>query len=169
MTIKLSLNSAIEKVYNPCGFEFNTLTIEKESVEYEACRFLLNDRIVIYRTAKITPKKVGQFVAIWKRNEKGVTTPFEFYDDFDFMIINCVSGSLSGQFIFPKSVLVENGVISSDFQEGKRGFRLYPSWDNTVNKQAFETQKWQEKYFLNLSEGINFNLSNAKSILNIKT
>ena len=168
MRINLSLNSAIEKVYKPCGFELTALTIEKESVEYEACRFLLNDKLIIYRTAKITPKKVGQFVAIWKRNEKGITAPFDINDDFDFMIINCESGGLTGQFIFPKAVLLENQIISSEFKEGKRGIRLYPPWDETANKQALKTQKWQCKYFLDSSVTSEINLDKAKFLLNSK-
>ncbi len=146
--------------------DFSELKIQKESNEYEACSFLLNNKLVIYRTAKITPKKIGQFVAVWKRNELGITTPYCINDNFDLMIISVRTIDHFGQFIFSKLALLENGIISSDFKEGKRGFRLYCSWDEVVNKQALKTQKWQSKYFINLSESEDINLGKFKILLN---
>ena len=84
------------------------------------------------------------------------------------MVIGTKTNDYFGQFIFPKSALIENGIISSDFKEGKRGFRLYPAWDETVNKQALKTQKWQSKYFLDSSVASEINLNKAKSLLNSK-
>ena len=166
MNIHQNLAIAIDKIYVRCKFEFKGLAFEKEINEYEACSFSLNDKQVIYRTAKITPKKTGQFVAIWKRNNLGVTIPFSAYDNFDLMIISTRTNNFFGQFIFPKLALIENGIISSEFKEGKRGFRVYPPWDKTENKQALNTQKWQFKYFVNLSEAENIKLENAKALLN---
>ncbi|MEG2603136.1 MAG: MepB family protein, partial [Carnobacterium sp.] len=44
----------------------------------------------------------------------------------------------------------------------KRGFRVYPLWDQPDNPQAIQTQKWQLNYFLDLTQGSQ--QLNAKSI-----
>lgn len=101
----------------------------------------------IVRTAKTTPKKIGQFVSIWKRNKEGVTTPRDLEDDFDFLIIQCETETQKGRFVFPKIILAKKGIISTVEKEGKRGIRVYPPWDKAENKQAIKTQQWQLKYF----------------------
>ncbi len=131
-----------------CGLEMTDLKVEDESTEYGACRFKLNGISIIYRAAKITPTKVGQFVTIWKRNEQGITEPFHSADDMDAVIISVRNGENFGQFIFPKTVLVEKGIISTNNKEGKRGIRVYAPWDKAINKQAIETQSWQTNYFI---------------------
>lgn len=149
MTNNLSI--AKDLIYNKCELDFSNLKIEKESIEYDACTFKLNNKSIIYRLAKITPTKVGQFVTIWKRNENGQTEPFHVDDDFDLMIISTRNGDLFGQFIFPKSILLEKGIISSEKKQGKRGIRVYPTWDIAINKQAKKTQQWQLEYFVEIS------------------
>ena len=57
-----------------------------------------------------------------------------------------------GVFIFPKTVLHQNGILSDDKKDGKRGIRVYPPWDLTTNKQAQKTQLWQIDYFVALLE-----------------
>ncbi len=103
---------------------------------------MLNSFQIIHRLAKITPTKIGQFVTIWKRNDKGKTVPFDFSDNFDFIIITSKSGENSGQFVFPKTVLLEKGIICNNNPFGKRCIRVYPSWDIPANKQAEKTQNW---------------------------
>jgi hypothetical protein len=56
-----------------------------------------------------------------------------------------------GQFVFPKSVLIKKGIISTRKKEGKRAFRVYPNWDVAKNKQAERTQKWQLDYFYEIN------------------
>ena len=56
-----------------------------------------------------------------------------------------------GQFIFPKNILIEKGILKTDDQDGKMGIRVYPRWDTPDNKQAIATQKWQLSYFIGLS------------------
>ena len=101
----------------------------------------------IVREAKITPKKIGQFVSIWKRNNEGITGPRHVNDDFEFLIIHCTAGKNRGQFIFPKSILIEKEIISTTEKEGKRGFRVYPPWDEPQSKQAIKTKACQVKFF----------------------
>ncbi|TCC91999.1 hypothetical protein EZ428_09690 [Pedobacter frigiditerrae] len=144
--------STAREFYNKFEFDFSNLKTEKESVEYDACTFQLNGKSIIHRSSKITPTKTGQFVTIWNRNENGQTEPFHINDNFDLIIISSRNGDLFGQFIFPKSVLIKKGIISSDKKQGKRGIRVYPTWDLTINKQAQKTQQWQTEYFVEILE-----------------
>ena len=45
-------------------------------------------------------------------------------------------------------ILEEKGYLQSQSKKGKLGFRVYPSWDKTENKQAQRTQNWQLNYFI---------------------
>jgi hypothetical protein len=152
MTTENALNSNLKAVkelfYDKCGFELTGLKINSEGIEYGAFSFELDGQKIIGRISKITPTKTGQFVTIWKRNKKGTTEPFDIQDDFDFIIIISKSGESIGQFVFPKSVLAEKGIISQDKKNGKRGIRVYPPWDTVTNKQASKTQNWQVEYFV---------------------
>lgn len=147
-------------------FEFSNPEFEEESNEYWACRFEINDQKVIYRKAKITPTKIGQFVTLWKRTSQGPIAPFYIDDKFDFVIIVVAKENAFGLFVFPKSVLVDKGIVSNNVKEGKRGFRVYPAWDEAKNKQAISTQKWQLKYFLSIKNDI-INLDKAKALFNL--
>lgn len=138
-------------LYDPAGFILDNFSIEEESEEYNACRFTLNNISIISRTAKITPTKTGQFVTLWKRENNGPIQPFNISDDFDLVVINTHFENQLGQFVFPKHVLKAKEILSTDVKDGKRGFRVYPPWDETTSKQAIATQKWQCKYFIELS------------------
>ncbi len=137
-------------LFDTCGFVLTKAVPEQESSEYSACRIQLNDFNVVFRNAKITPTKSGQFVTLWKRGDCGRIQPYDVSDDFDLVIVNAKTDTHFGQFIFPKAVLLEQGVLTSNFKEGKRAIRIYPPWDITVSKQAQKTQQWQLEYFLNI-------------------
>ena len=49
----------------------------------------------------------------------------------DLFIINTRKDDYFGQFIFPKSVMCEQGVLSIKDDGGKRAIRVYPPWDKT--------------------------------------
>ena len=136
-----------ELVYNKCSFDLTNWKQYLESSEYDACSFALNGKSIQYRLSKITPKKTGQFVTVWKRNKEGKTEPFDISDNLDFIIITVKSGDNLGQFIFSKSVLASYGIITSNGKKGKCGIRVYPPWNIATNKQAMKTQSWQAKYF----------------------
>lgn len=169
MTTKNPLYSDLdlvkELVYDKCGFRLTNLKWSSESAEYGACSFKLDGEKIEYRISKITPTKTGQFVTVWKRNKDGITEPFDILDDIDFIIITSKSGDNFGQFIFPKSVLADHGVITRNGKEGKRGIRVYPPWDITTNKQAIKTQNWQTKYFLTIEKDNSTDLALAKKLL----
>ncbi|EDM43021.1 hypothetical protein SCB49_12389 [unidentified eubacterium SCB49] len=150
------LSTIKTNIYDPCGFKITGFSTEKESTEYHACQFKLDDLQIISRSSKITPKKVGQFVTFWKRNENGPIAPFDATDIIDFFIINVTANDKLGQFVFPKSILIKKGILSTATKEGKRGFRVYPAWDIATSKQAIRTQKWQLEYFYELNEQIVF-------------
>jgi hypothetical protein len=154
------------QVFDACRFEYTEPIIEIESAEYSACYFKLNNLHISFRKAKITPTKVGQFVTLWKRIESGIIAPFENTDSIDLVLINVINDNQFGQFVFPKSVLCEKGILTVNEKEGKRGFRVYPPWDKTTNKQAIKTQNWQLNYFLDLSKFQSETLEKAKSLYN---
>ncbi len=154
-------------VFKACGLHFSNLETELESQEYSACNFLLDKQNVKFRFAKITPTKIGQFVTIWKRNEKGITQPFDISDDIDFFIIVARQQNQFGLFVFSKSVLHDNKILSDKTRDGKRGIRVYPSWELTTNKQAQKTQQWQTKYFLEITQDKLIDIKKAKDLFNI--
>jgi hypothetical protein len=158
------LNIAKELIYDKCGFDLTDLKLNSEGTEYGASSFSLNGKKIQYRVSKITPTKAGQFVTIWKRNKNGITAPFDISDDIDFIVIASKSDGNFGQFIFPKSVLADKGIITRNGKEGKRGIRVYPPWDIATNKQAEKTQTWQAKYFLTIRNDNATNLSLIKQL-----
>jgi len=152
VTMDSNLNQIKTQIYTSCAFELSDLELELESKDYAACRFNLSGRRILSRTAKITPKKVGQFVTFWKRSPKGPITPFEASDPIDFYAVNVRTEQAFGQFVFPKSVLIQKGILSTTKKEGKRGFRVYPTWDLATSQQAKRTQQWQLDYFYTIND-----------------
>ncbi len=124
---------------------------DPECKAYLGCDFQIGGLNLKFRKAKITPKKIGQFVTLWKRNDEKQIEPFNINDNFDFYLIAAEQEDKSGVFVFPKNVLSEKQILSTNLREGKRGFRVYPDWVETENKQARKTQLWQTKYFVDLS------------------
>ncbi len=151
-----NLNQIEKAVFQQCGFNVTNFQLEIESRAYYACQFELNGRKVFSRNAKQTPKKIGQFVTFWKRDEDKPIEPFEETDQFDFLIVNVRNQQQLGQFVFPKSILLNKGIISTAKKEGKRAFRVYPNWDMPTSQQAKKTQEWQLPYFFEITAAIKF-------------
>ena len=166
-SFQTDLQLAEKLLYNECGFQLQQLVWNSESANYGACYFELNEKIIQYRVANITPTKIGQFVAIWKRNNEGITAPFDVADSLDFMIISVRDSENFGQFIFPKSVLIAKGIVSQNEKGGKRGIRVYAPWDKPENKQAIKTQAWQVNYFVEIRENSHLDLEFVKKNLSI--
>jgi hypothetical protein len=128
---------------------------EEESEKYHACHFKLNNNKTIFRKAKITPTKNDQFITFRKRRGNGPIEPFhKDLDDIDYFIILVENNEKKGLFVFPKEVLIQQGIISTYEKEGKRAFRVYPIWDETTSRQSVKSQKWQLNYFIEISEEI---------------
>lgn len=143
--VEISLYSKSQLVYSPP-------ISENEGADYGAGICTINNLKTVLRSSKITPKKIGQFVTLWKRDNQGVTTPYSQSDHIDLVIINSRKGNLFGQFIFPMSILIKHKILSSHTSKGKRGFRVYPPWDKAINNQAVKTQSWQLEFFLEITQ-----------------
>lgn len=146
-----NLSKIKTEIYDKCSLEILDFKTETESKEYNGCQFKINGMNVLSRKAKITPKKIGQFVTFWKRKKNGLIEPFSENDAIDFYVVNVKTENEFGQFVFPKSVLIKKGILSTEKKEGKRAFRVYPHWDMVKNKQAKQTQMWQLNYFYEIN------------------
>lgn len=140
---------ACNRAYGSSGLFLTNLKQEKESQEYEAYTFEVNNKKVLFRVAKITPTKKGQFVTFWKREkDSGPIMSYDMADAVDFFVISVQNGAHYGQFIFPKNVLCQKGFVSKAGVGGKRAMRVYPPWDVVDSVQASKTQAWQLIYFV---------------------
>jgi hypothetical protein len=140
-------------VFDKAGLPMTHYHAEPESQEYGACRFELDGKRIIYRNAKQTPKKIGQFVTFWKRDKNGPIAPFDQDDPFDFFMVNVDRGERLGLFIIPKAEAVNRGIVSTFEKEGKLAFRIYPAWDKPTSAQAIRSQKWQLGFFFEVGVG----------------
>ena len=122
---------------------------EAESQAYAAFEFEINNQRIKFRAGKITPTKIGQFVTLWKRGAKTIM-PYDRADPVDLFVVSVRSADRFGQFVFPKAILCEKGVVSKEGKGGKRAMRVYPAWDITDNQQAKKTQVWQLRYFFEI-------------------
>lgn len=118
---------------NKIFYEPNHLTIhdiqeEAQNSEYGAGMFQLNSTSVRFRVAKITPNKIGQFVAFWEKDGDGKNQAFSYEKAADLLVINTfASNHHFGQFVFPKEVLVSKISL----------------------KQPLQKEKWQLEFTLN--------------------
>lgn len=131
------------------------ILFEKWNTEYEAFDFKINNERFKNRLAKKTPKKKGYFLALWKKNDLNKNIPFHSEDIEGKIIINIIGEEQKGQFIFDKDILEEKGILITEKYKGKMAFRVYPPWEAELNNTALKTQKWQQNYFVDLSEEIN--------------
>ncbi|MDR3550495.1 MAG: MepB family protein [Candidatus Babeliales bacterium] len=130
------LLSAQELAFKPMRLTYTKLIQDAQSQEYGACSFEMNQKTIKFRVAKITPTKIGQFVTFWKRIGSGPIMPYDMSDSFDLLVISVRNAKHFGQFVFPKSVLWQKGLVSKDQNGGKRAMRIYPPWDITDSPQA---------------------------------
>lgn len=158
------LNTSQLLLYAPLAFRLHGIEPENESKGYCACTFKLNERSVKFRVAKTTPTKTGQFVTLWQRNKNGFTQPLSVTVKVDLFVISVRSGTRFGQFVFTKAILAQNNILSTPTKEGKRGFRVYPPWDLTENKQARKTQQWQLNFFIEINSSPGTDLALAQRL-----
>lgn len=158
------LLKTIEFIYNPCGLTCTHLSKEITNKDYGAFIFKLNDLTIRFRSAKITPKKIGQFVTLWKRNSDGISQPYNIDDHADLFVISVQNNNNFGQFVFPKNILLEQNIIANMGKGGKRGIRVYPPWDIPENSTAQKTQLWQLRYFLNIPSHVPINCALVKKL-----
>lgn len=167
----LDMISYIEEyLIAPCGFSIGEAVPDKLSEKYAGCCFNIKQQQIIFRVANVTPTKIGNFVALWKKSTPTLTKskniPYN-YADLDFCVIYVENQQHNGVFIFPRDVLIQHGILSAHNQiDGKLGFRLYPDWDSPTNNQAIRTQRWQLPHFINLSDKKNIDYNKFCLIIN---
>ncbi|KQZ92483.1 MULTISPECIES: MepB family protein [unclassified Pseudomonas] len=144
------LIAAIEQIYKRAGLALtDEARREEESAEYGAFRFGLDGQAIVFRVAKTTPTKIGQFVTLWKRpTPTSEIAPLDRDDGIAFVVVSVGDETHDGQFVFDREILAAKGVMSIAGEGGKRAIRVYPPWSRPVARQAIKTQQWQLKYFL---------------------
>lgn len=146
--------TALEKFFDLVGDEYGGPGIpqrEEQRGEYESGTVTLDSVPWRVRTARLTPKKPGAFVAVWQRDETGETRPFASGEAIAGLLVFVLEGERFGVFRFTAEQLKDIGVTSSSTHAGKRGFRVYPSWSTNLNRQATRTQAEQSPAFTRLS------------------
>lgn len=166
LTLKMieELNRIENAILKSIGLTITVLEKDKECEEYHGYSLQFGYKNIKFRKAKITPKKAGQFVTLWKRSSDGKTIPFDLKDNLDFYIVATAEDEQFGFFIFPKQILADKQILSAGNRGGKRGFRIYSYWDCLQNKQAEKTRSWQTEYFIDLTENRNENIEKFRSI-----
>ncbi|AIQ52519.1 MepB family protein [Paenibacillus sp. FSL R7-0331] len=135
--------------YTQAGLIVESVREEPLNAEYGAGIFQLNGISVRFRVAKTTPSKAGQFVVFWEKDSESKNRAFSYAEAPQLLVINAFHPDTAelGQFVFPKDVLKQNGVLATETAKGKMAMRVYPDWDTVYSKQAAHTQKWQKPYF----------------------
>jgi|GEM_PF-2077771 len=152
--IPLQLRSFLKQVVEPLDLIITTKPYrDEESAEYGATILSIEDKSILFRVAKTTPTKIGQFVTVWKRSPiSGKIIPIDFNDGFDFVFVASFDENNRGVFILNKEILLKKKIYSKDGKKGKLAFRVYAPWVDTIVPQAKSTQKWMCKYFLSLND-----------------
>lgn len=127
-------------------------TADATNADYGAQLLTIDGLTARLRIGRVTPRKVGLFVAVWERAEDGTTRPFAAEGDVELLLVIVREGARLGLFTFPREALREHGILSVSGEGGKRGFRLYPPWSATSSAQARHTQRWQQRYFETISD-----------------
>ncbi len=163
-----TLIKAMHEIYEPAGMKITEAAfLEAESAEYAACRFGLNGKNIVFRIAKTTPTKIGQFVTIWKRPTPAAEiAPLDSNDNVDFVVVSVSDGVHHGQFVFNQKILLAKGAMSKNGKGGKRAIRVYPAWSKPIAKEAIKTQQWQLQYFFAIPQNGNIDLAQVRKLFN---
>lgn len=127
--------------------KIQNLFVEKQNQAYEGLTFNLRDKSYRSRLAKKTPNKKGYFVVFWEKDAQNNNQPYAFESAPDQLIVLVLDDKKQGIFLFPKKVLLEQGILTNQTSKGKMGIRVYPTWESELNTSAQRTQKWQAVYF----------------------
>ena len=124
------------------------------NINYEGFNFQCDSLHYKVRSAKKTSKKAGYFTVAWVKNDLGANVPYSEADFTDFLIVLIDDDNKKGLFLFPKLVLTQKGILSSEIHssKGKMGFRVYTPWDFDLNPTAQQSFKWQRDYFYEIDE-----------------
>ena len=177
----------------PAGYEITkaiTLDPVPESSKYEALVFSLDNKNIVYRKGKVTPDRPGAFLAVWQRPPLGNldgNKPIPLKSNaLDYLFVQVenhssittndilVKSTRHGMFIFPVSLLIDKGIISSTKNKGKTGFRVFPPWSDdrgvdgtqVFSESGKKTQRWQLPYFLDIGDDGLIDLCKLSNVLN---
>ena len=150
------------------------MCIRDRSKAYQAYSLKINGKKSLFRVAKTTGDRPGQFVTLWKRPEIEIG-PFDLSDEIEFVIVSaCSPRSLEGKekrgyFVFDQKILLKKGIFSEEKEskKGKLGFRVFPPWSeefirvNPIKTQrmsvsAKTSQKWQVKCYAQFEDVLLF-------------
>lgn len=157
-----ALESIDKTIYQPNNLQVTSVIEEEQNSDYGAGRFTIGSsdisgeplgievrrKSVRLRVAKITPKKTGQFVTFWQKDNENKNQTYHWKASPDLLVIHTLGDNqVWGQFVFPKDILLEKNILRSDLTTGKMAMRVYPFWDKPSSNAAIATQKWQSDYF----------------------
>ncbi|GEN87177.1 MepB family protein [Oceanobacillus sojae] len=148
-----SINLIKELLFDING-ELTNILKEPQNMEYEGTTFNINENKYRSRLAKRTPKKDGYFVVFWEKDVNHCNQAFAYSESPDKIVFSIIDKDVKGQFIFPKSLLLEKGILRTNDNKGKMAIRVYPSWERSLNNSAKKTQAWQAPYFIDVSNEI---------------
>ena len=169
-----------------------TKTIQVESLpeakQYDGVTFSLNEKKCVYRKGKVTTDRPGAFLALWKRpilssSQDNKPIPLA-EEDLDYLFIKVEEHAVVdkdnqsikklkvGVFVFPVSLLIKKGVLTSVKHKGKTGFRVFPPWSGdrgnvatkVFSKSGKKTQAWQLPYFVEIDQNGSVDLSTFNQI-----
>lgn len=132
-------------------YSLQDFKVEKQNEEYEGALFSIGNRTFRSRKGKRTPKKQGYFVVFWEKDQENKNKAYDFSTAPDKLIVTILEDEHAGQFIFPKAILAERAILSTEKNKGKMALRVYPSWSTPLNKTAAATQNWQLPFFADLT------------------
>lgn len=140
----------VDRLLAGLGLVASSFAPEPTNADYGAATCEVGGLTVRLRSGRVTPTKAGLFVAHWRRADDGSTEPFDAKGSTDLLVVTAVESDQVGAFLFPRSTLLDQGVLSGAAAPGRRGFRLYPRWSLTTSAQARRTQRWQDEFFVTL-------------------
>ena len=109
-----------EILYEPNHLTIKNILEETQNSDHGAGIFQLNSKSVRFRVAKITPTKIGQFVAFWEKDEANKNQAFSYDNATDLLVINTFGrNGIYGQFVFPKEVLLKQNILKTSKTKGK--------------------------------------------------
>ena len=89
-----------ELAFDPCSLDCLMIEVGVENIEYGAYAFQINGLNIQFRVAKVTPKKAGLFVAVYKRMSIRIIVPYDACDAIDLCVISVGNGTILGNLYF---------------------------------------------------------------------
>lgn len=85
-----------QTIYEPNQLIAESIQAENQNAEYGAGTFRLASKTVRFRVAKRTPKKIGQFVAFWEKDNNNKNRPFLSEEAPDLLVITTFKIRVNG-------------------------------------------------------------------------